>query len=408
MVSDLIADRFRDHSFDIAKQDYKFMRIKAAKERIYKMYPDIELIDMGVGEPDIQADKGVVDVLCQEAGKLENRLYSDNGTKEFQAAAAEYLSNVFKVDNLDPYEEVLHGIGAKSILSMLPLCFINPGDITLTTLPSYPIIATHTKYLGGVVYGLPLLRSNGFYPDFSNINNIILYRSKLLYINYPNNPTGQVATKEFYKKVVDFAHKNNIVVIADSTYSTIVFDGEEPLSFLSIEGAKEIGIEIHSLSKAFNMTGWRIAFAAGNPDVINILSTVKANSDSGQFRAIQKAGAYALRHPQISRCNVERYSRRFDLLIKVLKEIGFDVSKPKATFYCYLPIPKGTRDGVVFKDAEDFSLYLLTQAQICTVPWNTPEANVRLSVTFEAKDIEDEKRIINLIKERLLRLQLVF
>ena len=213
---------------------------------------------------------------------------------------------------------------------------------------------------------------------------------------------------DFYKRVVEFAHNNNIVVVADSTYATIVFDGEKPLSFLSIDGAKEVGIEIHSLSKAFNMTGWRMAFAAGNSEVISILSTVKANSDSGQFRAIQKSSVYALNHPEISSFNCSRYSRRFNLLIPVLNEVGFNVEKPKATFYCYLPIPKGTKSGIIFKDAEEFSIYLLSHAQICTVPWNTPEPGVRLSVTFEAIDVEDEKRIINLLRERLLKLQLIF
>ncbi|SES86396.1 LL-diaminopimelate aminotransferase apoenzyme [Natronincola peptidivorans] len=407
-IHDLIADRFRDQSFDIAKQDYKFMRIKKAKEEVMKRYPNVEFIDMGIGEPDLAADEKVVEVLCKEAGKLENRLYADNGISEFQQAAADYLYKVFGVSNLNPYDEILHGIGAKSILAMLPLCFINPGDITLIPLPSYPIISTHTKYLGGVVYGIPLTKANNFYPDFSNIPSIILYRSKLLYINYPNNPTGQVATEDFYKRIIEFAHKNNLVVVADSTYAAIVFDDEKPLSFLSVDGAKDVGIEIHTLSKAFNMTGWRIAFAAGNSEIISILSTVKANSDSGQFRAIQKAGAYALNHPEISSSNCKRYSRRFDLLITALREVGFTIDKPKATFYCYLSIPKGTENGVVFKSAEDFSLYLLSHAQICTVPWNTPEPYVRLSVTFEAKDKEDEERIIHLFKERLLKLKLVF
>lgn len=407
-ISVLIADRFRDQSFDIAKQDYKFMRIKKAKEEAIKKYPNVEFIDMGIGEPDLPADESIVDLLCQEAGKSENRLYADNGIAEFQQAAANYLSEVFQLKDIDPHQEILHGIGAKSILSMVPLCFINPGDITLIPLPSYPIMATHTKYLGGVVYGLPLTRANNFYPDFSNISNVILYRSKLLYINYPNNPTGQVATKDFYQRVVEFAHKNNILVVADSTYATTVFDGEEPMSFLSVDGAKDVGIEIFSLSKAYNMTGWRLAFVAGNSDAIGILSTVKANSDSGQFRAIQKAGAYALKHPEITAFNCERYSRRFDLLIPALKEVGFNIEKPRATFYCYLPIPKGTKEGIVFNNAEDFSIFLLDNAQICTVPWNTPEPHIRLSITFEAKDYEDEKRIINQIKERLLKLQLVF
>ncbi|WP_026476534.1 LL-diaminopimelate aminotransferase [Alkaliphilus transvaalensis] len=407
-ISDLIADRFRDQSFDIAKQDYKFMIIKKAKEEIKEKHPNAKLIDMGIGEPDLPADSEMVEILCQEAGKSENRWYADNGIKEFQLAAAHYLNRIFGINHINPQEEILHGIGAKSILSMLPLCFINPGDITLTTAPSYPIIATHTKYQGGVVYELPLTKANNFYPDFTNIPNVILYRSKLLYINYPNNPTSQVATEDFYKKVVEFAHKNNIVVVADSTYSTITFDGERPLSFLSIDGAKEVGVEIHSLSKAFNMTGWRLAFIAGNADAISIFSVVKANSDSGQFRAIQKAGIYALNHPEIAEKNSSRYSRRFDLLIDALREVGFQIDKPKATFYCYLPIPKGTKDGVIFNSADEFCMYLLKKAFICTVPWNTPEPYIRMSVTFEANGIEEEKRIINELKERLLKLNLVF
>ncbi|MCG8542182.1 MAG: LL-diaminopimelate aminotransferase [Clostridia bacterium] len=407
-VNDMIADRFRDKSFDIAKEDYKFTKIKKAKAHIKNIYPHIKLIDLGIGEPDCPADPYVAKILFNEAGKSENRWYADNGIPEFCNAAANYLSKVFGVEGIDPHREILHGIGAKSILSMLPLCFINPGDITITPLPSYPIIATHTKYLGGVVYGLPLTKANNFYPDFSNIPNIILYRSKLLYINYPNNPTGQVATEDFYKKVIDFAYKNNIVVVADSSYAAITFDGEKPLSFLSIDGAKEIGVEIHSLSKSFNMTGWRLAFIAGNSDVIDIFGTVKANSDSGQFRAIQKSGIYALNHTEITHRNCEKYSRRFNLLIEALREVGFDAEKPKATFYSYIPIPKGTKSGRVFESAEDFSLFLLNNASICTVPWDNPEPYIRLSVTFEAKNYKEERKIINEIKERLLSLELVF
>jgi len=407
-ISQIIADRFRDNNFDIANQDYKFMRIKMAKEEVRRKYPDKELIDMGIGEPDSSADSTVVEVLSEEAGRPENRLYADNGIVEFQEAAAKYLKEVYGVDNIDPCSEVLHGIGAKSILSMIPLCFINPGDITLTTLPSYPVISTHTKYLGGIVYELPLTKDNNFYPDLSKIPNIISYRSKLLYINYPNNPTGQIATEDFYKTVVEFAHKNNIIVIADSSYAPLTFNEVKPLSFLSIDGAKDIGVEIHSLSKAFNMTGWRLAFMAGNSEIVNIYGNVKANSDSGQFRAIQKAGIHAFNHIEITKNNCEKYSRRFDMLIPALNEVGFDVEKPKATFYCYVPIPKGTRSGKIFQNAEDFSLYLLEKKFICTVPWNTPEPYVRFSVTFEAKDQKEERRIINEVKNRLLDLELIF
>lgn len=406
-IRDMIADRFRDKSFDITKPDYKFMLIKKAKDDLIKNNPNIEIIDMGIGEPDLAADENVVDILKKEAGKLENRRYADNGIYEFKEAAVKYLKDIYKVD-VDANNEIVHGIGAKSILSMLPTCFINPGDITLTTIPGYPIIATHTNYLGGSVYGLPLTKANNFYPDFSSIPNFILYRAKLLYINYPNNPTGQIATEEFYKEVIQFAKRNNLVVISDSAYAPLTLDDFKPLSFLSVKGAKEVGVEIHSLSKAFNMTGWRLAFLAGNSEIIDIFENVKGNSDSGQFRAIQKAGVYALNHPKIIKYNCKRYSRRFDLLIKALNDVGFKVQKPKATFYCYIPIPKGTKNGLSFYDAEDFSLYLLNKAHIVTVPWNKPEPYVRFSVTFEAKDENDEIRIMNELKNRLLKLQLIF
>lgn len=407
-IQNIIADRFRDNSFDITKPDYKFIKIKKAKEKVKKMNPNIKIINMGIGEPDIAANEGIVTILANEAGKLENRYYADNGIYEFQVAASKYLNNVYGVKNIDPNTEIIHGIGSKSILSMIPLCFINSGDITLTTIPSYPVISTHTKYLGGTVYGIPLTKENNFYPDFSSIPDIILYRSKLLYINYPNNPTTQIPTKKLYKKIVEFAHKNNIIVVADSAYAALTLDGTKPLSFLSIDGAKEVGVEIHSLSKAFNMTGWRLAFLAGNPEIIKIFSIVKGNSDSGQFRAIQKSGVYALNHPEITEDNCKRYSRRFDMLISVLNEIGFNVEKPKASFYCYVPIPKGTKSGILFKTAEDFSLYLLNKAYISTVPWDNPEPYIRFSVTFDAKDIPDEKAILEELRNRLLNLELIF
>jgi len=339
---------------------------------------------------------------------MENRLYADNGIPEFQEAAARYLENVYHLKGIDPYTNILHGIGSKSILSMIPMCFINPGDITLITTPGYPLIGTYSRYLGGTTYNLPLYKENSFYPDFSSIPKDILKRAKLLYINYPNNPTGQVATREFYKEVVEFAYKNHIIVVSDAAYGPITFDGYKPLSFLSVDGAKEVGVELHSLSKAYNMTGWRLAFIVGDPLAIKAYGTIKDNTDSGQFRAIQKAGIFALNNHNITQRILEKYSRRFDMLIPVLKDIGFAVEKPKATFYCYVPIPKGTRLGKEFQDAEDFSMYLLEKALISTVPWNTPEPYIRFSVTFEAKDEEEERRIINEIKNRLIDLELIF
>lgn len=403
-----ISERLGGKSFSGSNSSYKFTKIKMAKQEAKKMFPNIPIIDLGIGEPDLPAHPIIVDTLSKEAGKSENRWYADNGIIEFQIAAWEYLQNIYNITNLDPHREILHGIGAKAILSILPLCFINPGDITLTTVPGYPVLATHTKYLGGQVYEIPLLRENDFYPDFSSIPQEILKKSKLLYLNYPNNPTGQVATAEFYEEVVDFAYKSNIIVVSDATYASITFDGIKPLSFLSVEGAKEVGVEIHSLSKAFNMTGWRIGFIAGNSKIIEAYGNVKANSDSGQFIAIQKAAITALKSSQLADVNTLRYSRRHDLLVDALREVGFDISKPKATFYCYVPIPKGTKSGVVFNNAEEVSEFLIKNALISTVPWDSAGSFLRFCVTFEAKDYEEEKVIIEELKNRLMKLGLVF
>ena len=290
-LSDKIADRLGGRDFGRGTKVYKFARIKQAKAEARRAHPDVPLIDMGVGEPDIPADSSVVATLTQAAGRPENRHYTDNGLAVFLEAAARYLERVYGLKDIDPYANIMHGIGSKPIFAMLPLCFINAGDVTLTTVPGYPVTATYTQYLGGEVYSLPLRESNAFYPDFSEIPGDVLKRARLLYINYPNNPTGQVATRGFYEDVVAFARKHHVMVVSDAAYAAITFDGHVPLSFLSVAGADEVGIEVHSLSKAFNMTGWRLAFAAGNARAIQAYGTVKDNTDSGQFAAIQTCGS---------------------------------------------------------------------------------------------------------------------
>lgn len=406
-VQDKIAERLGGQDFGKSTKLYKFALIKKAKAEAVAEHPDLPLIDMGVGEPDKPADAEVVRVLAREAGKPENRWYADNGIIEFQEAAAGYMEKVYQVKNLSP-ENILHGIGSKPILAMLPLCFINPGEFILNTTPGYPVASTYTKYAGGAEYSLPLLKENSFYPDFTNIPPEVLRRAKLLYINYPNNPTGQVATREFYQEVVEFAYKNNLVVICDAAYGAITFDGYKPLSFLSVDGADHVGVEVHSLSKAFNMTGWRLAFIAGNAKIVKAYGTTKDNTDSGQFRAIQKAGVYALKHPEITQENCARYSRRFDLLTAALREVGFQAAKPKGSFYCYVACPKGTKNGVQFQNAEEVSSFLIKNALISTVPWDDAGAYLRFSVTFEADDYEEEQKIIEEVKSRLLNLELVF
>ena len=293
----LVAERLGGTQFGKSTEIYKFEKIKRAKAEAKKKYPHIPLIDMGVGEPDCPADSQIVQVLAQEAGKPENRWYADNGIPEFLEAAAQYLKQMYQVEGLNPAEHLLHGIGSKPILALLPLCLINPGDITLTTIPGYPVIGTYTKYLGGEVYPLPLREENDFLPDLTAIPQEILKRAKLMYVNYPNNPTGQVATKAFFQDLIEFALQHNVIIIQDAAYSALTYDGYQPLSFLSVEGAKEVGLEIHSLSKAFNMTGWRLAFLAGNAKIVKAYSVVKDNTDSGQFRAIQKLSLIHISEP---------------------------------------------------------------------------------------------------------------
>lgn len=328
------ADRIGGANYGKDTAIYKFEKIKRAKASAKQDFPNIELIDMGVGEPDEMADEGIVARLAIEAAKEENRGYSDNGIPEFKAAAAAYLKDVFRVEGIDPVNEVVHSIGSKPALAMLPSCFINPGDITIMTVPGYPVLGTHTKYLGGQVYTVELKRENNFLPDLNSIPEDIARKAKLLYLNYPNNPTGASATPEFFSAVVDWAKKYNVVVIHDAPYAALTYDGVKPLSFLSVPGAKDVGVELHSLSKSYNMTGWRIGFVAGNPLVVKAFSDVKDNNDSGQFIAIQKAAAYGLEHPEITEAIAAKYSRRHNMLVDALNSLGFKAEKPKVPSSC--------------------------------------------------------------------------
>lgn len=387
---------------------YKFEKIKRAKAAAKQEHPGTELIDMGVGEPDEMADAGIVAKLAEEAAKRENRGYADNGIPEFKEAAVRYLKNVFGVEGIDAATEVLHSIGSKPALAMLPSCFINPGDITIMTVPGYPVLGTHTKYLGGEVYNVELKKENGFLPDLSSIPEDIAHRAKLLYLNYPNNPTGASATVEFFTEVVEWARKYGVVVVHDAPYAALTYDGLKPLSFLSVPGAKDVGVELHSLSKSYNMTGWRIGFIAGNPLVVKAFGDVKDNNDSGQFIAIQKAAAYGLDNPQITEKIAEKYSRRHNMLVDVLNGIGFTAEKPKGSFFLYVEAPKGVKGGRRFDSGEDFSQYLIREKLISTVPWDDAGHFVRFSVTFIADGEEEEKRVISEIRRRLSDVEFEF
>jgi LL-diaminopimelate aminotransferase len=407
-VRRLFADRIGGEQFGLSTEIYKFEKIKRAKRDAQSQHPGVPLIDLGVGEPDGVADESVVRVLAEEAGKPENRFYSDNGIGELKQAASDYMERIFGVGGLDPDTEINHVIGSKSALAMLPTAFINPGDIALLTSPCYPVLGTHTKYLGGDVVYLPISEQNRFLPDLDSLPEDVLRRAKLLYLNYPNNPTGAAATPEFFAKVVQFALKHQLLVVHDAAYAALVFDGAKPLSFLATPGAKEVGVELHSLSKSYNMTGWRIGFIAGNSLAVKAFATVKDNVDSGQFIAIQKAAVHALRHPEITAGISAKYSRRHDMLVQVLRELGFNAKKPGGSFFIYVDVPKATADGVLFDSAEQFSDYLIREKLISTVPWDDTGHAVRLSVTFEAADEAEERRVITEVKRRLSDTQFIF
>ncbi len=406
-IQNLFAERIGGKNHGKSTQIYKFEKIKRAKRAALAANPGAELIDMGVGEPDEMAFPDVVHKLAEEAAKPENRGYSDNGGADFKQAAARWMERVFGVKGLDPDTEIIHAIGSKDALSLLPACFINPGDVVIMTVPGYPVFGTHSKYYGGEVFNLPLTEKSNFLPDLDSVPADKLKRAKALVVNYPNNPTGASATLEFFERAVAFAKKHKIILISDAAYASLVFPdaGGKAISVFNVAGAKDVAIELHSMSKAFNMTGWRLAFVCGNPLIVRAYGDVKDNSNSGQFLAIQKACAYALDHPEQTQQIAAKYSRRMDSLCAVLNRFGFNAKKPKASFFLYVRAPKAavTKDGkrTEFKSAEDVSQWLITEKQISTVPWDDVGAYLRLSVTFIAKGEAEEKRVIGEIERRL-------
>ena len=409
-IQELFADRIGGNQYGKSTAIYKFEKIKRAKKAAKAAKPDIDLIDMGVGEPDEMAFPIIVDSLQAEAAKHENRGYADNGGESFKKAAATYMSNVFGVKDIDPDTEVVHSIGSKTALSMIPGCFINQGDYVLMTVPGYPVLGTHAKYLGGEVYNMKLEEDNDFLPDLEAVPADVLAKAKIMVLNYPNNPTGASATLEFFGKVVEFAKKNNLIILQDSAYASLIFEGK-PLSIFQVPGAKEVAIELHSLSKSYNMTGWRIGFVVGNPLIVQAYADMKDNSDSGQFLAIQNAGVTALENPQITEQIAAKYSRRMDLLIKALTSNGFTVSKPKGSFFLYVPAPRNAKHAGVsteFITGEDFSQWLITNELISTVPWDDCGNFVRFSVTFSALGEAKEVEIVEEIAQRLKKYEFTF
>jgi LL-diaminopimelate aminotransferase len=401
----LFADRIGGANYGMGTEIYKFEKIKRAKRAVRAAHPERQLLDFGIGENDDMADPLVREVGKREIDKLDNRGYADNGIAAFKEAAANFMKRIFGV-SLDPETEVNHAIGSKPALAMLPACFINPGDVTLMTVPGYPVAGTHTKYYGGEVFNLPLSEQNGYLPDLAAIPADIKKRAKLLVINYPNSPTGAIATRDFYRQVIDFAHTHKVVVVQDAAHILLTFDGP-PLSFLQMDGAREVGIEVHSMSKGFNMIGWRMAFVAGHAKIVQAFADVKDNSDSGQFMAIQQAAKAALDHPEISDRVREKYRRRLRKLVAALNKVGFTAKMPGGTYFLYAKAPTGCGQQT-FANAEEASQFLIHEQSVICVPWDNAGAYLRFSVTYLAQDENEEDALMDETVQRLGRLKLRF
>ncbi len=369
---------------------YLFKEIDRQKEEVRAK--GIDIIDLGVGDPDIPTPPHIIEATNRAASDPANHRYpSYSGMHDFNAAVARWYQRRFGVD-LDPGEEVVTLIGSKEGIAHIPLAFIDPGDVALVASPGYPVYHIGTQFAGGKPYFMDLLKENRFLPDLKAISPEIAQRAKMMFINYPNNPTAAVATKDFFESVVAFAAEYNVIVCHDAAYSEMAFDGYRPTSFLEVQEAKSVGIEFHSLSKTYNMTGWRIGFAVGCADVISALGQVKSNIDSGAFQAVQIAGITALEGDQACVEEMRQtYAERRDILVAGLRSAGFSIEKPPATFYLWVEVPQGYTSA-------GFATLLLTEAGIVTTPGNgfgaAGEGYVRMALTVDRERIREAvKRI---------------
>lgn len=324
----------------------------------------VDIIDLGVGDPDLPTPEHIIGEMKRAVDDPQNHQYpSYSGMTDFKEAVARWYGERFSVD-LDPDSEVVSLIGSKEGIAHLPLAFINLGDVSLVPSPAYPVYHIATLFAGGESYFMPLLSENDFLPDLNAIPEDVADRAKLMFINYPNNPTSAIADLDFFRRVVSFAEKHGILVCHDAAYTEMAFDGYEPPSFLEVDGAKEVGMEFHSLSKTYNMTGWRIGFAVGNPEGVAGLGAIKSNIDSGVFQAVQRAGIEALSGDQACVAEMHRiYSGRRDLMVRGLREAGFELDPPKATFYLWIRVPDGYSSATL-------ATRLLEEAGLVVTPGN--------------------------------------
>ena len=373
---------------------YLFARIDKKKEEAKKK--GIDLIDFGIGDPDIPTPKNIIEKMKEATSDSKNHRYpSYEGMREYRKAVAQWYKKRFNVE-LNPDNEVVALIGSKEGIAHFPWAYIENGDITLVPSPGYPVYRIATLLAGGTPYIMPLLEKNRFLPEFDIIPEDVLQKTKLMFINYPNNPTGAHADSEFYKKAIHYAEKHDILICHDAAYSEISYDNYKPSSILEFDKEKKYSVEFHSLSKTYCMTGWRIGFAVGNKDAIYNLGKLKTNIDSGVFQAIQLAAIEALSGDQGSVDNLKCiFQRRRDLVIDGLRSIGINVLKPLATFYIWAKIPKGYT-------SEIFCEKLIEETGIVVTPGNgfgdEGEGYFRISITIGEDRIQEAIRRLQSLK----------
>lgn len=356
----------------------------------------VDIISLAIGDPDLPTPDFVIEALYKAAKDKANHQYPFGaGLLKFREAVTRWYGRRFGVQ-LDPQEEVVALIGSKEGIGHLPFGVLNPGDIVLVPSPGYPVYHAGTLFAGGVSYFMPLLEKNCFLPDLGAIPAEVLDLAKLMWINSPNNPTAALADRDFYTKVVELARKNNFIVASDAAYSEIYFDGHKPMSFLETPGAKEVGVEFHSLSKTFNMTGWRMGFAVGNKSVLKALAVVKENLDSGVFNAIQYAGIAALDAPDAVTDAIRKtYQERRDLMAAGLRKLGWQFQMPQASFYFWVKVPRSMSSAAWCEK-------VLDEANIVLTPGNgfgrEGEGFFRMTITMEKARLEEALQRLSKLK----------
>jgi len=365
---------------------YLFAAVDKAKEEVRAK--GLDIISLGIGDPDLPTPGFIIDALCAAARKPENHQYpSYVGLLSFRQAVADWYLRRFGV-SLDPQTEVVSLIGSKEGIAHFPLAFVNPGDLVLIATPNYPVYGVTTEFVGGIPMYLPLTDENNFLPDLDAIDNDTWKRAKAIYVNYPNNPTAAMAPRSFYEKLIAKALEFEVIVVHDAAYTEMYFnEANKPLSILEIPGGRDVAIEFHSLSKTYNMTGWRIGMAVGNASLVKGLGKVKENVDSGIFQAVQEAGIVALNQGDAYTAELRGiYRERRDVVIEALKKAGISCRIPEATFYIWSKVPGGV-------SSQDFVTRVLKQTGVVTTPGNgfgaPGEGYFRISLTVNTDRLKE-------------------